>query len=89
MQEKVAAEKMSTQLDTMMSQLQNVGVFTNDEGGLVGLEKVQLLKHGAGSRPATVTPDRETNRRGSGGDTAGRVSLLEAEREELSAELAR
>jgi len=92
-QEKVTAEQLAAQLETVMTQLQTLGVTANEDGGLSGLDRVQMVGSEKEANPP-VTRDkflysRSKSMNMSSGDAASKVSILEAERDELSSQLAR
>jgi len=88
-QEKVTAEALSAHLETVMTQLQVLGVTANEDGGLAGLERVQLIGSVKETNTVASTKQLYSRSKSMTGDTASRLSTLEAERDELSSQLAR
>jgi chromosome segregation ATPase len=56
-QEKVTAEQLAAQLETVMTQLQTLGVTANEDGGLSGLDRVQMVGSEKEANPP-VTRDK-------------------------------
>ena len=86
--EKVAAEKLSGQIDIMSSQLAGVGISLKHDGSLSGIDNIQRMKqevikvaNEAEARSQTLNEVKTSSDE--------RVNLLQAERDELSSELAK
>merc|ERR1719225_1740161 len=86
--EKVSAEKLSGQIDLVSGQLAGVGISLKQDGSLSGLDNIQRMKlevikvaNEAEARSQHMTEVKTTSDE--------RVNLLQAERDELSSELAK
>ena len=86
--EKVSAEKLSGQIDLVSGQLAGVGISLKQDGSLSGLDNIQRMKlevikvaNEAEARSQTLNEVKTTSDE--------RVNLLQAERDELSSELAK
>jgi len=86
--EKIAAEKLSAQIEVMVGQLAGVGISHREDGSLHGIDKIQKMKEevkkgtiAAAERSKQIVEAKNT--------TEERVNVLQAERDELSNELAK
>jgi len=86
--EKIAAEKLSAQIEVMVGQLAGVGISHKEDGSLQGIDKIQKMKEevkkgtiAAAERSKQIVEAKNT--------TEERVNVLQAERDELSNELAK
>ena len=86
--EKMAAEKLSGQIEMMSSQLAGVGISLKNDGSLNGIDNIQRMKQEVikVAQEAEARSQHMTEVKTSSDE---RVNVLQAERDELSNELAK
>merc|ERR1719225_848095 len=86
--EKMAAEKLSGQIETMSSQLAGVGISLKNDGSLSGIDNIQRMKEEV-MKVTNDAVERSKQRIEEKSSSDERVNVLQAERDELSSELAK
>jgi len=85
--EKIAAEKLSAQIEAIVGQLAAVGISHKQDGSLQGIDKIQRMKEEV--RKVTIAAVERSKQIEVKNTTEERVNVLQAERDELSNELAK
>ena len=86
--EKIAAEKMSAQMDSIITQLAEVGISHKNDGSLQGIEQIHKMKEEV-KKNTIAAVERSKEIFEAKNTTEERVNVLQDERDELSNELAK
>ena len=86
--EKMAAEQLSGQIEMMSSQLAGVGISLKNDGSLSGIDNIQRMKEEV-MKVTNDAVERSKKRIEEKSSSDERVNVLQAERDELSSELAK
>merc|ERR1719318_1565636 len=85
--EKIAAENLSVQIEVIVSQLAAVGISHKEDGSLQGIDNIQRMKEEV--KKVSIAAVERSKLVEVKNTTEERVNVLQAERDELSNELAK